>query len=66
VQDLRQALEELDEALDRIEDHLAAHPVAANVNVIAPRSPFDIQRTEFARRLDATIIDAQKLLDQAA
>jgi len=74
VQDLRQALEELDEALDRIEDQVAARSVnvaaanlnLANFNIITPRSPYEINRTEMVRMLDATIVDAQKMLGEAA
>jgi len=63
VQDLRQALEELDEALDRLEEQSARPPAT---NSITLRSPGEIYRTEFMRRLDETIVDTQKILDQAA
>jgi len=63
VQDLRQALEELDEALDRLEEQSARQSAA---NSITMRSPGEIYRTEFMRRLDETIVDTQKILGQAA
>ena len=65
MQDLRAALEKLDEALDGLEEQ-AARPLAAPVNTITPRSPSDIYRTELVRLLDATIVDAQNMLEQAA
>jgi len=63
VQDLRQALEELDEALDRLEEQSARQPAT---NSITMRSPSEIYRTEFMRRLDETIVDTQRILGQAA
>lgn len=66
MQDLRQALEQLDEALDRLEEQMDVRPVAPAAPTIRPRSPSEIYRTEIVRLLDSTIIDAQRMLEQAA
>lgn len=67
MQNLRDALEKLDEALDGLEDHAARRAAApAPANTIKLRQPADINRTELIRLLDATISDAQNMLEQAA
>jgi hypothetical protein len=56
---LRAALEQLDEALDRLEDAVAALPAAPTETNNKP----EIDRTEIARRLDQVIVDVQGFLD---
>ncbi len=65
MQNLRAALEELDEALDRLEDAVASAPAAPKQPEL-PLPKFDANRTEIARRLDQVIVDMQELLDRAA
>jgi hypothetical protein len=56
---LRAALEQLDEALDRLEDAVAALPPVPQ----AVPSKTDTDRAEIARRLDQVIVDVQGFLD---
>ncbi len=55
---LRAALEQLDEALDRLEDAVEALPP-----VPASTHKPDMDRSEIARRLDQVIVDVQGFLD---
>ncbi len=55
---LRLALEQLDEALDRLDDAVTALPVPKNANV-----NIDFERKEMVRRLDQVIVDVQGFLD---
>ena len=66
MQNLRAALEELDEALDRLEDAVSTAPAATPKQPELPLPKFDANHTEIARRLDQVIVDMQELLDRAA
>jgi hypothetical protein len=69
MQNLRAALEKLDEALDLVEEAAASRrpaPVSATAGQILPVNQNELQRAELIRRLDATIEDVQNLLGRAA
>jgi hypothetical protein len=59
MDNLRAALEQLDEALDRLEDAVAALPAAPQTTPTTT----DPDRAEIARRLDQVIVDVQGFLD---
>ena len=61
MNNLRAALEQLDEALDRLEDAVSALP-PRSAQPAASAKP-EIDRTEIARRLDQVIVDVQGFLD---
>jgi hypothetical protein len=65
MQNLRAALEKLDEAIDQLDDLAVAVPTPA-ASTITPRSPSEIYRAEIIRRLDVTIQDVQGLMEHAA
>ena len=65
MENLRAALEMLDEALDNLEaiaDHKTKNPPAQ----ILPLFQQDKRRDEIIRRLDNTIEDAQRMLGEVA